>query len=244
ARACVDVTELQAALGAMRRWVVMATAADVCPLIGWHRTGKPHRCRRVLPVAQALAEAGPVVGAAEGRAASGAGRAAPPFTPDIAASMSSLVAGANALDLSCLLLISLEGLRRGGEACALTAKDVLGPSTQSCCESRRPGPHQANGTAEAVAIRSAVAETRLRLAAQQGPLGEALSRGHPRSSQARSGPSRTAGGLPGTSRGSPPDEEAPQTFPVVATLARSRWACSVAARIYIESAGPTPLVCD
>ncbi|CAK0859234.1 unnamed protein product, partial [Prorocentrum cordatum] len=48
-----------------------------------------------------------------------------PFTPDIVAGMAGLAAEAGAFDVSCLLLISFEGLLRGGEAFALTTDDVL-----------------------------------------------------------------------------------------------------------------------
>ncbi|CAK0837520.1 unnamed protein product [Prorocentrum cordatum] len=139
ARAYIDVRELQAALGALRqvvativtkgrsssrhlqpaprRWMVMVIAADVRPLIGWHRTGKRHRCGRELPVARALLKAK--------RRAEPTARALP-FTPDIAAAMASLAAEARALDLSCLLLSSSEGLLWGGEAFADHAgKDAM-----------------------------------------------------------------------------------------------------------------------
>ncbi|CAK0812996.1 unnamed protein product [Prorocentrum cordatum] len=48
-----------------------------------------------------------------------------PFTPVIVAGMAGLAAEARAFDVSCLLLISFEGLLRGGEAFALTTDDVL-----------------------------------------------------------------------------------------------------------------------
>ncbi|CAK0838767.1 unnamed protein product [Prorocentrum cordatum] len=48
-----------------------------------------------------------------------------PFTPEIVGAMAGLAADAAAFDVGCLLLISFEGLLRGGEAFASTTADVL-----------------------------------------------------------------------------------------------------------------------
>ncbi|CAK0830362.1 unnamed protein product [Prorocentrum cordatum] len=132
-------------------WIVMAIAADMYPPIGRHRADERHRRGRVLPVAQAwrrldlswaLRKAWRRVEPAERTL---------PFTPDIAAGMASLAVEAGAFDLSCLLLVSFEGLLRGGEAFALTVGDVFGRGTQSCSISRRPRPQLARSALRALA---------------------------------------------------------------------------------------------
>ena len=164
-----------------------------------------------------------------------------PFTPEIVGAMAGLAARAAAFDVACLLVISFEGLLRGGEAFALTAADVLDRGEVIVLRIRTSKTAAGRDAAEAVVIRSQVAKQLLRLTVRGLQPGEALSWRSP--SQLRTSLATLARGLGVTGpfswhscrRGGASDFFL-KSSSMEATLVRGRWASTMTARIYIESA--------
>ena len=164
-----------------------------------------------------------------------------PFTPEIVGAMAGLAADAAAFDVGCLLLISFEGLLRGGEAFALTTADVLDRGEVIVLRVSTSKTTAGKDAAEAVVIRSLVAKRMLRLVVKHRAPCEPLSWRTP--AQLRSALAALARGLglPGPfswhscRRGGASDFFL-RTSSMEATLVAGRWASSMTARIYVEGA--------
>ncbi|CAK0897373.1 unnamed protein product, partial [Prorocentrum cordatum] len=164
-----------------------------------------------------------------------------PLAPDIAAATASLAAQAGAFDVGCLLLISFDGLLRGGEAPALTADDVLDRGDSIALRIRTFKTTAGKDAAEAVVIRSAAAKAMLRLVAQRRPSGEALSRRSPVQLRGALAAPTRGPGLPGRFSRHSARRGGASDFPLRssstgATPAKGRLVSSVAARVCIEGA--------